>query len=399
MQLIVDNAWIILVAGVALGLLGALRRRRVSAGQRRHPAAEHPGGRFEPYEQTHEDIDEALEEARERRDAALARHDYPEARRWATEVVQGHPEEDWLDLIELGTATALDGDHEQGWQMVDHAVEQCERAEPRLLPAMLVHRAIGLLMSGAPSERFIAAAEAARRASPRDENLTVPLLWSFAYQGRFDEAEELGRQRSWSDDGGMVASMLDMVATFRRVAEQTGTTLEDLHRRGFFTPLWDELRAQQLGFGLSDALTALDETMPPALRDVLRRPAGEKAIAESGGERKVLAWHDGQDAGAGAAWGLDGDFRLMSCAEIQTMDAAIDASPEKFQQWDVENVYGVATQVMTDDRGGYLITIGGGRVVLRREGVDDVAVAPTLADFFWDRVAAWGGRDPRPPAR
>lgn len=376
---LVDNSWIIVVAGVALGLLVTARRRT--------------------HADPSEDVDPDLSEARERRDDAFARHDYPEARRWATEVVQGHPEEDWLDLIELGTATALDGDHEQGWRMIDDAVEQCGRADARLLPAMLVHRAIGLLMSGAPSERVIAAAEEARRANPRDENLTVPLLWAYAYQGRFDEAEELGRLRSWDDEEGMVASMLAMVATFRRVAQQTGTTLDDLHRHGFFTPLWDELRAQQLGFGLSDALAALDETMPAALRDVLRPPAGEQAVAASGGERKVLAWHDGQDPGAGAAWGLDGDFRLMSCAEIQTMDAAIDASPEKFPQWDVENVHGVATQVMTDDRGGHLIAVGGGRVVLRREGVDDVAIAPTLADFFWDRVAAWGGRDPRPPGR
>ncbi len=378
---VVDNPWIVVVAGVALGLLVTARRREAAA-------------EVSP----DEDVDPDLTAARERRDDAFARHDYAQARRWAEEVLR-HPEEDWLDLIELGTATALAGEQETGWQMIDEAVEQCERADARMLPSVLVHRAIGLLMSCAPTDRFVAAVEEAHRAGPDDEDLTVPLLWCYAYQGRFDEAEDLGRLRSWDDDGGMVASLLDMVATLRRAAEQTGTTLDDLHRRGFFTPLWDELRAQQLGFGLSDALAALDETMPAALKGTLRPPAGRKTLAETGGERKVLAWHDGQDVGAGAVWGLDGDFRLMTSAEIQAMDAAVEASPEKFPQWDAQHLHEVATQVMTDDRGGYLVALGGGRVVLRRDGVDDVAVAPSLTDFFWDRAAAWGGRDPRPPAR
>lgn len=393
-ELFITNGWITAVGAVAIGLFVGIRRSRSAASR----TADLPSG-FERYgADEDETVDPALEEARERRDDALARHDYPEARRWAEEVLR-HPEEDWLDLIELGTATALAGEQEAGWQLVDEAVEQCERADARMLPSVLVHRAISLLMSCAPTDRFVAAVEEAHRASPGDENLTVPLLWSYAYQGRFDEAEDLGRLRSWSDDGGMVASMLDVVATFRRAAEQTGTTLDDLHRRGFFTPLWDEFRAQQLGFGLSDALAALDETMPAALKATLRRPAGRRTLDETGGERKVLAWHDGQDAGAGAAWGLDGDFRLMTSAEIRTMDAAVEASPQKFRQWDAQHLHEVYTQVMTDDRGGYLICLGGGRVVIRREGVDDVAVAPSLTDFLWDRVAAWGGHDRRPATR
>ena len=190
-----------------------------------------------------------------------------------------------------------------------------------------------------------------------------------------------------------------MVATFRKAAEQTGTTLDDLHRRGFFTPLWDELRAQQLGCGLSDALEALDEVMPAELKAVLRRRAGRKTLAETGGERKVLAWHDGQDVGAGGVWGLGGDFRLMTSAEINAMDTAVEASPEKFPQWDAKHLHEIYAQIMTDDAGGYLITLAGGRVVVRREGADDIVVAPSLTDFFWDRVASWGGRDRRPVAR
>jgi hypothetical protein len=393
-ELILGNGWLTVVVCVTLGVLIAVRRERRAATRpvdlpdEDEPAADAPD----------EDVDPELEEARERRDDAFARHDYPEARRWAKTVLR-HEEEDWVDLIELGTATALTGDQESGWQMIDDAVKQCERADARMLPPLLVHRAISLLMSWAPTERFVAAVEDARRASPRDENLTVPLLWSYAYQGRFEEAQDLGRLRSWNDDGGMVASMLDMVATFRRAAEQTGTTLESLHRRGFFTPLWDELRAQQLGFGLSDALEALEEPMPTALKSVLRRPAGRKTLAATGGERKVLSWHDGQEPGAGGAWGLDGDFRLMSSAEIAAMDAMIEESPEKFPQWEARYLHQVYTQVMTDDRGGYLVVLAGGRVVIRREGTDDIPVAPRLAEFFWDRVAAWGGRDRRPTTR
>jgi hypothetical protein len=393
---IFDNEWIIVVAAVALGLFIAVRRNRGAPAR-----SVDRSGEYEPYDAglaLDEGSDPVLDEARERRDDAFARHDHPEARRWA-EVVVRHQEDGWLDLIELGTATALAGEQESGWQMVDEAVERCARTDARMLPSMLVHRAISLLMSGAPTERFVSAVEEADRASPRDENLTVPLLWSYAYQGRFDEAQDLGRRRSWTDDGGLVASMLDMIATFRKAAEQTGDTLDDLHRRGFFTPLWDELRAQQLGLGLSDALAALDEAVPATLKAVLRRPAGRRTLAGTGGERKVLAWHDGQDVGAGRVWGLDGDFRLMTSAEITTMDAAVEASPEKFPQWDAQHLHEVYTQIMTDDAGGYLITLGGGRVVIRREGAADVAVAPCLSDFFWDRVAAWGGRDRRPATR
>ena len=168
--LTIDTGWIVVVVGVTLGLLITMRRNRSAASR----AVDTPG-EFEHYQaevdldedDLDEDVDPELEEARERRDDALARHDYPEARRWA-EVAVGHQEEDWLDLVELGTATALDGEQERGWQMVDEAVEQCERADARMLPSLLVHRAISFLMSGAPTERFVAAVEEADRASPRD---------------------------------------------------------------------------------------------------------------------------------------------------------------------------------------------------------------------------------------
>jgi hypothetical protein len=396
-ELVINNSWTIAVGAVAVGVLMAMRRRRRAA-----PRSVDLTNSAEPYEVDEaapgDDGDPTLDAVRERRDEALARHDYVQARSLAEEVL-GHGEEDWLDLIELGTATALAGEPERGWQMVDEAVEQCERADARMVPALLVHRALSFLWSWAPPERFIAAVEEAEQASPGDENLTVPLLWSYAYQGRFDEAQELGRLRSWRDEGGMVASMLDVIATFRRAAEQTGTTLEDLHRRGFFTPLWDQLRAEQRGLGLVEALAALDEVVPGELRDVLRRPARKKTLSETGGEPKLLAWHNGQEAGAGAVWGLGGDFRLMTSAEIAAMDAAVEASPTAFPQWDAHDLHEIYAQIMTDDAGGHLITLAGARVVLRRDGVEDVVVAPSLADFFWDRVATWGGCDPRPQHR
>lgn len=56
------------------------------------------------------------------------------------------------------------------------------------------------------------------------------------------------------------------------------------------------------------------------------------------------------------------------------------------------------SQVMTDDLGAYLI-IRVDDIAIRRAGAEDVVIGPSLSDWFWDRVAAFGGTDPRPQAR
>lgn len=49
---------------------------------------------------------------------------------------------------------------------------------------------------------------------------------------------------------------------------------------------------------------------------------------------------------------------------------------------------------MTDHAGGYLIATLE-NVVIRRAGADHEPVAPSRSAWFWDRVAAFGGCDPR----
>jgi hypothetical protein len=76
------------------------------------------------------------------------------------------------------------------------------------------------------------------------------------------------------------------------------------------------------------------------------------------------------------------------------MDEAIEADPEAWTQWDADGEY--YTQLFTDDAGGYFIEGTAGRLYRRRPGQDDVEIAPSLTDWLWDRVVAFGGGDPRP---
>ncbi|MEV0644036.1 hypothetical protein AB0I28_02110 [Phytomonospora sp. NPDC050363] len=324
--------------------------------------------------------------------------DHTEALRWSRYVLR-EEQDRWHDWMDLGGLTALTGEFEEGWKLLDDAVAMCARTDADSLPLALVRRALFLLRSLAPPERFGPAAEEAVRADPSSEFIAIPLIWAYLHQGRFTDAEELAlRLLRLDPTDESLAVPLTMIRNLRATLAEEGQTLDDLHRAGVFERLWSELRDERLGVDLASALSALDGVMPAELRAVLRPPADEETAQEGNLNAEIAMWHAGQAPGAGRAWGLPGDFRLMSSEEVAAMDAAIEADPASYPQWRNEEVSDNYSQVMTDDAGGYLIELMTGRVVIRRSGAEDEPVAESLAAWFWDRVAAFGGHNPRPHA-
>lgn len=110
----------------------------------------------------------------------------------------------------------------------------------------------------------------------------------------------------------------------------------------------------------------------------------------------LVTWHDGQPPGSGDMWTLPEPFRLMSAAEINAMTAAIEADPAAYPEWPENDAW---EQVLTDDAGAHLVVVAYGRLIKRRAGLPDEPVAASMADWIWDRVAGYGGRDPRPAPR
>ncbi|MGO1921596.1 MAG: hypothetical protein ACTH07_09535, partial [Microbacterium sp.] len=130
------------------------------------------------------------------------------------------------------------------------------------------------------------------------------------------------------------------------------------------------------------------------VRATLRGPADPDETANlTRPLRTLVRWHDGQEPGTGAVWGLEESFRLMTAAELDELDAAIDADTDAFPEWPEDEMW---DQVLTDDDGAYLAIVAFGRLVRRSHDRDDVVIAESLADWVWDRVAAFGGHDPRP---
>lgn len=333
--------------------------------------------------------------ARDLRDVELYESNYDEARRWA-EAVLSEDQEGWHDWIQLGAARAMGGEMEEGWQLLDHGVQICADTDADRLPLALAARALTLLQSWAPAERFAPAAEEAMRADPSSDYMGGPLAWALLGMGKFDEAEELALRLLRNDPTDDVSEGVVLaVRGVRAAVEDTEFTLADVFEAGAVTKAWTQMRDQILGTDLASALAALDEVLPEELRASLRPPLDEEAASNSPGEREIAAWHDGQEPGTGGLWGVDGNFRLMSSAEITAMDEAMTADPDAFPEWRDEVLDDYYVQVMTDDDGGYLISRMNG-VTIRRAGAEDVVVADSLTDWFWERVAAFGGRDPRP---
>ena len=125
----------------------------------------------------------------------------------------------------------------------------------------------------------------------------------------------------------------------------------------------------------------------------MRGPLKRKYRETTEGSRELLSWHDGQDQGTGDAWGLEAPFRLLSHAEIEALESEIAAHPDKWPGWDPE---AYAMLIATDEAGGYFIEGFGGRLYHRVSGAADVEIAPSLADWVWDRVVAFGADERRP---
>ncbi|MFC4852896.1 tetratricopeptide repeat protein [Actinophytocola glycyrrhizae] len=342
--------------------------------------------------------------ARALRHLAFAEHDHPEALRWARTVL-GEDHEEWDDWMELGSAQAFCGEHEDGWRQLDEAVALCSRTAPDELGNALGKRAVYLLGSFAPPDRFVPAAEEAIRADAANSWVALMLGWAYLVQYRFADAEQLGlrllRENPTED---LLQNLVETARTMRRIVENAHAkdiTLEDIRRSGVIELAWRQLRDQMLGVDLASALAALDDVLPADLRATLR--PGASISAEPEGDKigamvaeDLVAWHDGQQPGSGAAWALAEPFRLMSAAEIIAMSTEIEADPAAHPDWPENETW---EQVMTDDAGAYLVVVAFGALVRRRPGQPDEPVAATMADWIWDRVADFGGPDPRPAPR
>lgn len=328
------------------------------------------------------------------RDLEYDARDYAESLRVAEEVLRAAPEPRWLDVLMLGAATVFTGDREAGWDLMDEAVSYAGRTDPEDHAQALEKRAARFLTTAAPPARFLPAAEAAIAANPGDHTLSIALAYAYLYDYRAEEAREL-LQRVLREDptntvaqGGLIA-----VRGFLGPIERGDATMEDFRAAGFGESAWHIMHEQLFDLDIGHALDALDRVLPRALVRVLRGPLRKKYRETTEGSRELLSWHDGQDPGTGAAWGLGKPFRLLSHAEIEAREAAIEQHPEDWPGWDPE-VY--AMLIATDDNGGYYIEGYASRMYYRAPGAADVEIAPSLADWLWDRVVEFGGEERRP---
>lgn len=340
--------------------------------------------------------------ARALRHLESGEHNHDEALRWARTVL-GQNHEDWDDWMQLGHAQACSGQHEAGWRQLDEAVALCARTKPDDLPKALAKRAEYLLGSCAPPERFVPAAEEAIRTNVADSWVAMLLGYAYLAQYRFDDAERLGLRLLREDPtDDLSQNLVETARTMLRIVEKArgdDISLADIQGTGVLEMAWQQIRDQKLGIDLASALAALDAVMPAELRATLRPGATAADLTEDEDKvgsmvaRDLLTWHNGQPPGSGATWGWTESFRLMSAAEILAMNAEIEADQAAHPDWPENEVW---DQVMTDDAGTHLVAVAFGRLVKRRPGQPDEPVADSMADWIWDRVAAFGGQDPRP---
>ena len=329
------------------------------------------------------------------RDLEYSAEQYPEALRLAEIVLQETPEADWMDLMDHASALISTGRREEGWRRIDEAVEHCARVDAGRYSDALGQRATRLLASGAHPDRFLPAAQEAVEADPSESLLASTLGFAYLYHYRADEAEELFLRVLREDPTeGSAQIGLTLARAFLEPIRSGKATMDDHRAAGSGEMAWRILRDQMFGTGMLEAFAALDEVMPEPLLRALRPPLDREAARASGGDDKLLAWHNGQEPGTGALWGTGAEFRVMSAAEITAMDDAIEQDPGAWPLWNAEQSY--YTQLFTDDAGSYLIEGHAGRMYQRGPDGEDREVAVSLTDWLWDRVAAFGGADPRP---
>lgn len=328
------------------------------------------------------------------RDLELGQRNHARALELAITAVEEDTEL-WFNHMQLGNAMAACGDFEAGWDLMDDAVAMCGRTMPDMLGTALAAQITRLAEGFAPPERQIPIARAAIEADPANVWAAEMLGWSYLLQYRFDDAEDLARRLLREDpQNELMHTLLSLANKFRRIIEENDVPPEKMRAAGFVESAWRHQLDMERGLDLESALDALEAVLPDAVRATLRGPADPDETANlTRPLRTLVRWHDGQEPGTGAVWGLEEPFRLMTAAELDELDAAIDADADAFPEWPEDEMW---DQVLTDDDGAYLAIVAFGRLVRRSGDRDDVVIADSLADWVWDRVAAFGGHDPRP---
>ncbi|GAA2541860.1 hypothetical protein GCM10009860_23430 [Microbacterium mitrae] len=317
-----------------------------------------------------------------------------EALRLAEQVVQREPE-DWQQQMQLGVAQIWGLDPETGFDQLDRAVAHCAVVDARAYPDVLARRAAYLLDAGAEPARLLIAAEEAITASPANVQLSTVLAFAYAYHYRLHEARDMLLRVLRMDPTDGAATMgMSLVQSLVKPLDSGDATIQDLRDAGLGEYMWRMLRDYLYGTDVASALAALDAVMPSGLAASLLPPAPDPRAAA--GDPEIARWHDGQIAGAGGLWHADSRLRLLSSAEIEELDSTVAAEPSAWSPFaEQDGFYGF---VMTDDAGGYAGTGAGGRFVQRTADGDEQVLAENLADWLWDRVADFGGADPRPGA-
>lgn len=328
------------------------------------------------------------------RDLEQAEGNFAEALRLTEIVLREDPEASWLEQMELGTALAYTGQRERSIRLFDDAVGTAAQLGSEEHALALGQRATRLWATMAPPEFIVPAVEQAIEADPTDQMLGLVLGFARLYDYRPEEALAQFHALLREDPTLHMAHVgIALTRGFLTPIERGDATLEKMRELGSGEFAWKVLRDKYLGTGLKDALAALDRVMPDALAAALHAPLQLDDASQASGLDDVLEWHDGQMPGTGVLWGAEGNFRLLSHAEVAETDAAIEAAEGAFAPWASKPDY--FWLIATDDEGRYLLEAMGGRLFCWSSEGPDVELAPSFADWVWDRVVAFGGRDAR----
>lgn len=329
------------------------------------------------------------------RDLEYSDKNYAEALCLTEIVLRENPEAGWIEHMELGSATVFVKSPEEGWRIIDEAVDLCASTDPDWYADALGQRALRFLSTGAPPERFGPAAAAAIEADPSELVLTVALGFAYLFDYRAEEAEELFlRVLRETPTDGIAQAGLAVSRGFLEPVRKGTHTMDDHRQAGSGEMAWRMLCGYMFDTTLEQALAALDDVMPQEVAASLRPPLSADEARASEGDSDLLGWHDGQEEGGGTVWEMGEPFRLMSGAEVAALEAAIEGDPDAYPEWGGDDAY--YNLIATDDAGTVYFTGVARRLYARRPGHEDRLIAPSVADWVWDRVVAFGGADPRP---